>query len=286
MSIKVMTRVWEHAQYKEGTLLVLLALADYADDRGVCWPAQPEIASKARLTDRQVRNVINQLVEDGEILVQPSQGRGKPARYCVLSGLTDAEKQERRKSFPGNNFQEIKTWKSETKKAEIGDKKGGNQLHTKYLTNDAPESVKPAPPKNDNRHEPSEPSPPPENEPRKRQVTAAAVTIRNAVQKQYGIVISGKKAQELAALAADGLTDIPTVIASFASINPNSSQAVSRLLSDLVATPPEPGKPYARAPAKNTALADIYPPPPPQGQYLSKDELKAKAAELREQHRG
>jgi len=152
MSIKVMTRVWEHAEYKESTLLVLLALADYASDSGICWPSQPEIAKKARLSDRQVRNVINQLVANGEILMEPSRGRGNPARYCVLTGLTETEREKRRKEFPGNNFQENKTRKFGAEKAEIYDKKGGNQRHAKYVENEATGSGETAQPKNDNRH--------------------------------------------------------------------------------------------------------------------------------------
>src|SRR5262245_33120961 len=100
MSIKVMTRAWEHAPYGEGTLLVLLALADYADDYGVCWPAQPDVAAKARLTDRQLRNIVRQLEVAGDLLVHPGRGRGNRTIYCVLSGLPEEEREKRRKRFP------------------------------------------------------------------------------------------------------------------------------------------------------------------------------------------
>jgi len=49
--------------------LVLLALADAANDEGVCWPSQAEIGRKARLKDRAVRNQIRSLEAAGLLSV-------------------------------------------------------------------------------------------------------------------------------------------------------------------------------------------------------------------------
>jgi len=49
--------------------LVLLALADAANDDGVCWPSQAEIGRKARLKDRAVRNQIRSLEAMGLVSV-------------------------------------------------------------------------------------------------------------------------------------------------------------------------------------------------------------------------
>ena len=67
MSVKVMARVWAHSQRKDGELLVLLALADFANDSGKCWPSIPVLAAKARLTERQTRRVLSKLEQAGEI---------------------------------------------------------------------------------------------------------------------------------------------------------------------------------------------------------------------------
>jgi hypothetical protein len=115
MSIKVMTRVWEHSQHGGGTLLVLLALADYANDNGICWPDVATLATKARLTDRQVSNVLNDLIRDGDLAMVAGRGRGKHSTYAVLVGLDDAQ-QEKVKSFLRNNFGEIKTLKNDANK--------------------------------------------------------------------------------------------------------------------------------------------------------------------------
>lgn len=80
-----MSVVWQDAkEYREGPLLVLLALADWANDEGWCWPSVPAIAAKARLTERQVYNVLAGLQRDGVIVKKSGGGRGKATRYQVI----------------------------------------------------------------------------------------------------------------------------------------------------------------------------------------------------------
>jgi hypothetical protein len=74
--------VWESAPYEGGTLLVLLALADWANDDGYCFPGVAAIAEKARLGERQVHNILRQFRTDGVIEVEhPGGGRGVKNRY-------------------------------------------------------------------------------------------------------------------------------------------------------------------------------------------------------------
>ena len=68
MSIRVMTAVWDSNRYDAGTLLVLLAMADYANDEdNTCHPSIGRLAAKARLSERQVLRIVNRLKEDGVI---------------------------------------------------------------------------------------------------------------------------------------------------------------------------------------------------------------------------
>jgi hypothetical protein len=68
VSIRVMTAVWDHADASGGELVVLLAMADWADDEGrKCFPKQVTLAKKARMTDRGVRKCLASLVEKGYI---------------------------------------------------------------------------------------------------------------------------------------------------------------------------------------------------------------------------
>src|SRR5690606_19526830 len=48
-------------------LLVLVAIANYADDDGVAWPAHATLARAARLSEDHVRRCIRALVARGEI---------------------------------------------------------------------------------------------------------------------------------------------------------------------------------------------------------------------------
>jgi Helix-turn-helix domain len=84
MSVKVMARVWAHSQRKDGELLVMLALADFANDAGESWPSIPVLAAKARLTDRQARRVLIKLEQAQEIrCVKSNGGRNRRNHYFI-----------------------------------------------------------------------------------------------------------------------------------------------------------------------------------------------------------
>lgn len=84
MSVRKMAEVWENSRSVKGDpLVILLALADWANDEGVCWPKIPTIAMKTRCSDRGVREIIRQLEEDGFLWVERGGGRGKTSRYVV-----------------------------------------------------------------------------------------------------------------------------------------------------------------------------------------------------------
>jgi hypothetical protein len=74
-----MDRVWDHSRATGTPLLVLLCLADWANDEGECWPSVSKIARKCRLKDdRHVKRVIRGLEELGEVVVVI--GGGKSSR--------------------------------------------------------------------------------------------------------------------------------------------------------------------------------------------------------------
>ena len=57
-----MSQVWKHSKHAGGSLLVLLALADFANDEGICYPSQKTLAKKSRLSGRQVRRTVGEIV--------------------------------------------------------------------------------------------------------------------------------------------------------------------------------------------------------------------------------
>ena len=83
MSIKVMSAVWERSQHKGSALLLLLALADFANDTGECWPAVGTLAHKIRMSDRSVSRLLQTLIASGELA--PDFRSGRSTMYKILT---------------------------------------------------------------------------------------------------------------------------------------------------------------------------------------------------------
>jgi hypothetical protein len=60
MSLRVMTWAWS-VHLSPTPKLVLMVLADEADDDGYCFPSQRRLAAKCSITDRTVRRVLLEL---------------------------------------------------------------------------------------------------------------------------------------------------------------------------------------------------------------------------------
>lgn len=82
MSIKVMTWVWDVSPYTGAGLLMHLALADWSNDDGVCWPNQQQIADKIRGSVENVRRLTRKMEADGWLVIsEPSTGKGNSHTY-------------------------------------------------------------------------------------------------------------------------------------------------------------------------------------------------------------
>lgn len=77
MSVKVMSRVWEESTKRGAELLVLLALADWSNDRGESDPSNAQLAKKARVDKRRVKRILDLLESEGELV----RRRGKGFRF-------------------------------------------------------------------------------------------------------------------------------------------------------------------------------------------------------------
>jgi hypothetical protein len=86
-----MTSVWDdlHTQ-AHSELLVLLALADWANDDGHCWPTISALATKARLSERAVQQILGRLTTTGRIRRIQGGGRGRANRYQVVTARNGA----------------------------------------------------------------------------------------------------------------------------------------------------------------------------------------------------
>ncbi len=75
MSIKVMARVWEDPTITDRTeLLTLLALADWANDRGECDPSYTQLAKKVRVSRRYAITIVSRLAEQGTLRIKDGAG--------------------------------------------------------------------------------------------------------------------------------------------------------------------------------------------------------------------
>ena len=64
MSVRAMAWAWRQ-QLSGPEKLVLMALADHADEDGICWPGNAHIARKCNLRQRSVQRHIKNLIDNG-----------------------------------------------------------------------------------------------------------------------------------------------------------------------------------------------------------------------------
>lgn len=85
MSVKVTSWVWEHSRSRGAQRLVLLCIADHANDDGLeAFPSLARLARKTGMTERGVQKAIQSLIALGELQVTMGGGRGRSNRYRVL----------------------------------------------------------------------------------------------------------------------------------------------------------------------------------------------------------
>lgn len=90
MSVKITSRVWEQSETKGTDLLVMLALADNANDVGHSWPGVGgHLADKTRLERRAIGMRIKALAQTGELAVFPR--RGSSHDFLITLGMSLSE---------------------------------------------------------------------------------------------------------------------------------------------------------------------------------------------------
>lgn len=84
MSFKVTNWAWSRSEARNGARLVMLALADRADDAGFAWPSIEDLCDRTKLSPRAVQKAITNLVELGELKVESGGGRRVRNRYTII----------------------------------------------------------------------------------------------------------------------------------------------------------------------------------------------------------
>jgi hypothetical protein len=87
VSVEVMAWVWRHGPKEPTDRLVLLAVADHADEAGHAYPSMAGIAEKACLSERGARKIVRRLEAQGWLRVEVGGGRGGKSRYWVQMAI-------------------------------------------------------------------------------------------------------------------------------------------------------------------------------------------------------
>lgn len=85
MSVRVSTLVWERSRCTGPTFVLMLALADQANDEGYCWPKRRTLARRLRCSERTVTRLIATAEGLGELTITPGfdDGRQTSNRYQI-----------------------------------------------------------------------------------------------------------------------------------------------------------------------------------------------------------
>lgn len=84
MAVRVLAQVWDGYPGGGTELLALLALADWSDDQGRCWPSMASIARKIRLSEKQARRAVHAITKAGYLSVTDNlQGGATSRRYQI-----------------------------------------------------------------------------------------------------------------------------------------------------------------------------------------------------------
>ncbi|MEN4013959.1 MAG: hypothetical protein ROW48_18160 [Bellilinea sp.] len=87
MSIEVMNQVWTQSEQKGSSLLLLLAIADNANNKGEAYPGIEYLSHKVRMSRRQTQRLVQELDRSNELAVIWGGSGPKDAHfYFILVG--------------------------------------------------------------------------------------------------------------------------------------------------------------------------------------------------------
>ncbi len=119
MSVYCSSLAWRHGPADRNDLLVLLAIADFADDEGYCWPSIKSLAQKARMTDRGVQKIVRRLEAQGLVSIETGSGRRNCNEYTLnLDLLRKGERETPNRVHPEQRSPQTRKQKPRTSEQE------------------------------------------------------------------------------------------------------------------------------------------------------------------------
>jgi hypothetical protein len=86
MSVHITSAVWKQSKAAGNARLIMLSLADQANDDGLCWPSIDNIAKRVLLSQATVYRLLNELEFDLKEIRRESRS-GRASRFYVLLGV-------------------------------------------------------------------------------------------------------------------------------------------------------------------------------------------------------
>lgn len=86
-----MTAVWDCEDLQDSEMLILLAMADWSDDAGKCWPSIAQIVRKTRKGERTIQGAIKSLSDKGHLTRVETPGKGCTYHLHPRSGCAPAK---------------------------------------------------------------------------------------------------------------------------------------------------------------------------------------------------
>jgi len=117
MAIRIMTKVWDDGPDDRNETMVLLALADHANDEGYCYPGLDRLQQRCRLSRQGLCNIIDRLEQKGWIKKKSGgQGPGTPNEYWIQL----------------SRFERSDKGQAGSKKGQAGKEKGSSWLDSNH----------------------------------------------------------------------------------------------------------------------------------------------------------
>lgn len=144
MSIRLMSRVWE-SSFPTSQKMLLLALADCANDEGVCWPSVPVMARKCSLSERTVQRCLQELMADDLKVIKRTWRDGTSCIYQIDMAAIVAFDQ--RTAAAGQSSESADRHSGGDRHSGVGRNPGPNPRH--HVTGDTMSQVTPCHPTGD-----------------------------------------------------------------------------------------------------------------------------------------
>jgi len=90
MSVSVMARIWAEETLSPTPRLILLSLADHANDEGVCYPSIARLCKRTGLSERAIQKHIGELAASGWLMIDRAAGPKGCNVFTVCTPAHDA----------------------------------------------------------------------------------------------------------------------------------------------------------------------------------------------------